>query len=73
MEWDKEVDVLCVGSGAGGLAAAVTAANLGAQVLVVEKDAGAGGVTALSGGQVWMGASHLEAQSGIEDGRFHRH
>ena len=50
MIWDREVDVLCVGSGAGGMCAALTAADGGAHALVVEKDDKAGGVQALSSG-----------------------
>src|SRR6266436_7617373 len=33
MEWDEEFDVVCVGSGLGGLSAALTAAERGAQAL----------------------------------------
>ena len=69
MVWDREVDVLCVGSGAGGMCAAITAAEAGAAVLVVEKDAKAGGVQALSSGQVWLGATHLQSALGIGETR----
>lgn len=51
---DHEFDVVVVGSGAGGLAAAVTAARLGLQVLVLEKDSLYGGTTARSGGVLWV-------------------
>ena len=44
-----ETDVLVVGSGAGGLTAALTAACHNAKVLVVEKGAFYGGTSALSG------------------------
>jgi len=46
--------VVVVGSGAAGLAAALAARGAGADVLVVERAAAAGGTTALSGGVVWM-------------------
>jgi 3-oxosteroid 1-dehydrogenase len=65
--WDKEVDVLCVGSGGGGFATAIKAADLGARVLLVEKDSKVGGVTALSSGQIWVGANHLEPGAGLSD------
>jgi 3-oxosteroid 1-dehydrogenase len=69
MVWDREVDVLCVGSGAGGLCAAITAADTGAAVLVVEKDTQAGGVQALSSGQIWLGATHFQSELGIGETR----
>lgn len=45
----------------------MTAAEAGASVVVVEKALKIGGVTALSGGQVWIGANHLQARCGIGD------
>lgn len=45
--WD--CDLLVVGSGAGALSTAVTAAHLGLKVIVVEKDPHYGGTTAWSG------------------------
>ncbi len=43
--WDQEVDVLIVGAGGGGLAAALYAAQQGANTLVVEKLGYGGGAT----------------------------
>lgn len=48
--WDVETDVIVCGAGGTGLAAACTAAEAGAKVLVYEKAAAHGGTTALSGG-----------------------
>ena len=48
LQWD--CDFLAIGSGAGALSAAVTAARLGLKVIVVEKDPQFGGTTAWSGG-----------------------
>ncbi|MBS0315249.1 MAG: FAD-dependent oxidoreductase [Proteobacteria bacterium] len=50
----EEVDLLVVGSGAGGLTAAFTAADAGAKVLVVEKSSRFGGTSATSGGGIWI-------------------
>jgi len=62
-----EVDLLVIGSGAGGLSAAVTAAHLGQKVLVAEKDAQFGGTTAWSGGWMWIPRNPLARAAGIEE------
>lgn len=49
-----EFDVIVVGSGAGGLATAVTAARMSLSVLMLEKDVMFGGTTARSGGVLWV-------------------
>lgn len=66
-EWDDSYDIVCVGSGAGGLAAAVVAAERGARVLVIEKDHKLGGVTALTGGQIWVAPNPLQQQGDAAD------
>lgn len=58
-------DLLVIGSGAGGLAAAVTAAHLGLKVIVAEKDAQFGGTTAWSGGWMWLPRNPLAIEAGI--------
>ncbi len=64
-EW--ETDVLVVGSGAGALTAAVTAAELGTRVLVIEKGHLWGGTSATSGGTLWIPCSHHMQAAGVED------
>lgn len=66
-EWDLEADVVCVGSGAGGLGAAITAYDHGASAVVLERSDMVGGVTAFSMGEVWVPGNHLAEQLGIED------
>lgn len=65
--WDIEVDVVAIGSGAGGLSAAIAAHDAGQETLILEKTDKVGGVTAYSGGQTWCGANHLQEEAGIED------
>lgn len=52
-------DVLIVGSGAAGLAAALRARSHGLSPLLVEKHSKIGGTSAYSGGGVWIPNSHL--------------
>jgi succinate dehydrogenase/fumarate reductase flavoprotein subunit len=63
--WD--CDLLVLGSGAGGLSAAVTAAHLGLQVIVAEKDPQLGGTTAWSGGWMWIPRNPLALAAGIAE------
>jgi succinate dehydrogenase/fumarate reductase flavoprotein subunit len=62
-----ECDVLVIGSGAAGLAAAVTAAWHGQRVTLVEKDPVFGGATAWSGGWAWVPRNPLARRAGIEE------
>ena len=58
-------DVLVIGSGAGGLSAAVTAAFYGLKVIVAEKEPVFGGTTAWSGGWMWVSRNPLAQRAGI--------
>jgi succinate dehydrogenase/fumarate reductase flavoprotein subunit len=62
---DNSCDLLVIGSGAGALSAAVTAAHLGQKVIVVEKDPQYGGTTAWSGGWMWVPRNPLAVEAGI--------
>jgi succinate dehydrogenase/fumarate reductase flavoprotein subunit len=53
-----EYDLVVVGSGAAGLACAITAKKRGLDVVVLEKEPVFGGTTALSGGVLWIPLSH---------------
>lgn len=57
---DEHTDIVVVGSGAGALTAAITAAELGASVTIVEKAHLYGGTSATSGGTIWIPCSHLQ-------------
>jgi succinate dehydrogenase/fumarate reductase flavoprotein subunit len=60
-------DVLVVGSGAAGFAAAITARKAGLDVLVVEKSGCFGGTSAISGGYIWIPGNSLARAAGIAD------
>lgn len=51
-QWDAEADVLIVGYGGAGAAAAITAHDAGAEVIVLEKSQQGGGNTRCAGGSV---------------------
>jgi 3-oxo-5alpha-steroid 4-dehydrogenase len=63
LDWDLAADVVVVGYGAAGAAAALEATAEGAQVLVLERFAG-GGASALSGGIIYAGGGTSVQQAG---------
>src|SRR3954454_13290527 len=65
--WDSTVDFVIVGSGGGGMVAALTANDAGASALVLEKQALIGGSTCMSGGVVWIPNNPLMQRGGIAD------
>lgn len=62
-----ECDVLVIGSGASGMATAITAASNGLNVLVIEKEPRFGGTTARSGGWLWIPGTKLATEQGIHE------
>jgi succinate dehydrogenase/fumarate reductase flavoprotein subunit len=66
-EQNFDCDVLVIGTGASGMATAVTAASQGLKVLVVEKEAKYGGTTARSGGWLWIPGTRLATEQGIHE------
>jgi len=55
--WDRETDVVVVGLGGAGGCAAIEAADAGAEVIVFELASAAGGSTAMSSAEIYMGGS----------------
>jgi 3-oxosteroid 1-dehydrogenase len=62
--FDHVVDVLIIGSGGGGMTAALTAHAAGLDALVVEKSSHFGGSTALSGGGIWVPGAPAQRREG---------
>ncbi len=66
--WDGEWDVVVVGLGAAGAPAAYSAAEAGADVLVVERAGGGGGAAALAEGIVYLGGgTPIQTACGFAD------
>ena len=67
--WDHEVDLLVVGSGGGGMTAALAAHDCGLSALIVEKGKRYGGSTGISGGGIWIPNNPTLRRHGHADSR----
>lgn len=68
--WDFETDVAVIGFGAAGACAAIEAADNGAQVILFERNAGSGGASGLSGGEIYIGGNggtEVQRAAGFDD------
>ncbi|MBS4104664.1 FAD-dependent oxidoreductase, partial [Tsukamurella paurometabola] len=66
-DWDATADVVVVGYGGAGAAAALAARESGADVLALDRYLG-GGATNLSGGIVYAGGgTRIQRAAGIDD------
>ncbi|WP_308653019.1 flavocytochrome c [uncultured Anaerococcus sp.] len=66
---EKDTDVVVIGGGGAGFAAAVSAKEAGADVILVEKLTSVGGNTLISGGEYAAPANDLQKEEGIEDSK----
>jgi succinate dehydrogenase/fumarate reductase flavoprotein subunit len=67
MNWNEQYDVVVIGTGAGGIVSAITAANKGLKTLLIEKADVIGGSSALSGGGLWIPNNHVSKNAGLQD------
>ena len=66
-KFDKVADVIVIGSGFAGLAAALEAKEKGASVMLLEKMPAYGGNSAINGGAFAVAGSPLQEKEGIKD------
>src|ERR1700754_161236 len=64
VSFDHTVDVLVIGSGGGGMTAALAADASGLETVIVEKSPQFGGSTALSGGGIWVPGAPSQRAAG---------
>ncbi|HPK87217.1 MAG TPA: FAD-dependent oxidoreductase [Atribacterota bacterium] len=69
VHYDEEADVLVVGSGAAAFSAAITAAEKGSNVIMLEKGSVIGGTTLRSGGGFWIPNNWWQKKTGIQDNK----
>ena len=68
VSFDHDTDVLVVGLGCAGAAAAIDASRAGARVTALERAGGAGGTSSMSGGVIYLGGgTGLQKACGFED------
>ncbi|TFG92125.1 MAG: FAD-binding protein, partial [Myxococcales bacterium] len=65
--WDLEADGVSIGSGLGGLTAAIVAHDQGASCVVLEKAGKLGGLSGFGGGEVFVPANHKMKELGLAD------
>jgi succinate dehydrogenase/fumarate reductase flavoprotein subunit len=63
MSWDREADIIVIGSGAAGLPAAIVAREAGSSVIVIEAEQHIGGHAITSGGNVPLGGGTSRQKS----------
>src|SRR5262245_17918654 len=67
-KWNREADIVIIGSGASGIPAAIVAREAGASVIVVETQNHAGGHGIVSGGNLPLGGgTSYQKKYGVED------
>ena len=67
VEFETSVPVVIIGAGACGMTAALTVADAGVEVLVLERDSVPQGSTALSSGMIPACETHIQKAHGVKD------
>lgn len=68
VQWDREADIVVVGSGAAGTAAAIVAKEAGASVILLEAQPHTGGHAICSGGNIPLGGgTSVQKKWGVQD------
>ena len=70
-KWDEEADIIIVGSGFAGLAAAIETKEAGSLVIILEKMKGYGGNSTISDGVIAAAATKIQADLEITDSSQH--
>ncbi len=65
--WDESVDLLVIGGGAAGMTAALVGSLEGLNTLLCEKTDMLGGLTATSGGTIWVPGTTQSIRAGVPD------
>lgn len=65
--WDREVDLLVLGAGAGGMTTALVASLEGLKPLVIEKSRQVGGTASTSAGSIWIPGNRQSLDAGYSD------
>jgi 3-oxosteroid 1-dehydrogenase len=68
-QWDGTYDIIVAGTGVAALSAAVTAADAGLRVVMLESTDRWGGSSAMSGGGLWLPNNPLMQRDGVGDSR----
>lgn len=63
----EKVDVVVIGGGLAGLTSAISAAESGARVVLMERSAALGGNSLLSTGSLYVGATSIQREAGLKD------
>ena len=66
-DWDERADIVVIGAGFAGLAAAIEARNAGASVIVLEKMKAPGGNSIISDGGIAAAGTLMQEKAGIKD------